>query len=348
LSTPEESNLNAMTSELQHWSTSAVDPSQRFAFYSSTLSEALTPMKISSRNVDATNFFAETTSAALGPINVLHQIGAASQVVRRAAEVERSEEHSYHLLVSLNSSWTIVHRGAVKLGPGDAFLTDSNYGFDLDFLMPYDVIHLRLTKEWTRQWLRSPDVLVGRRISSNSVWSRALLSFITQLSPEFVVNAPLPHSVIADQIGALLALITDEMSGAPPAQTKATVALRDRIEARIVARSAEFSLTALNIATDLNISVRTLHRALSAYGCTFGALLLAARMETATRMLQSPLFKLLTTAEIGRRAGFADASHFSRVFKRRTGRGPNEFRNGKEPEKASEAVDAVSDEVEYE
>lgn len=321
--------MSATSSELQHWSTSLVDPSQRFAFYSSALSEALTPMRVSSRNVDAANFYAETTSAALGPITVLHQLGAASQSIRSAADIERSEEHTYHLLVSLNSSWNITHRGVVQLGPGDAFLSDSSYGFDIDFFMPYDVIHLRLSKEWIRRWLPSPDVLVGRRIPCNSSWSRALVSFITQLSPEFVVNAPLPHAVISDQVGALLALISNEIFGARPAQSKATVALRERIEACITSRSAESPLTAVNVADDLGISVRTLHRTLSAYGCTFGALLLAARIETATRMLQTPLFKLLTTAEIGRRAGFADASHFTRVFKRRVGRTPNEFRLGR-------------------
>ena len=58
------------------------------------------------------------------------------------------------------------------------------------------------------------------------------------------------------------------------------------------------------------MSKRTLHRALAACGETFGAMLIQARVDLAVRMLRSPLFDRVTTAEIGRRAGFSDASHF--------------------------------------
>ena len=66
------------------------------------------------------------------------------------------------------------------------------------------------------------------------------------------------------------------------------------------------------MASSLNVSTRTLHRVLAACGETFGAMLIQARVDLAVRMLQSPLFDRLTTAEIGRRAGFSDASHFVR------------------------------------
>jgi len=43
-------------------------------------------------------------------------------------------------------------------------------------------------------------------------------------------------------------------------------------------------------------------------------------------MLQSPLFDRVTTAEIGRRAGFSDASHFVKVLRSRTGQTPLQMR----------------------
>jgi AraC-like DNA-binding protein len=49
---------------------------------------------------------------------------------------------------------------------------------------------------------------------------------------------------------------------------------------------------------------------------------MAARVELATRMLESPLFRRLTTSEIGRRAGFSDPSHFARVYRPVCGRTP--------------------------
>ena len=42
-----------------------------------------------------------------------------------------------------------------------------------------------------------------------------------------------------------------------------------------------------------------------------------------------PLFDRVTTAEIGRRAGFSDASHFAKVMRVRTGRSPLQIRRSR-------------------
>jgi AraC-like DNA-binding protein len=46
-------------------------------------------------------------------------------------------------------------------------------------------------------------------------------------------------------------------------------------------------------------------------------------------MLRSPLFDRMTTAEVGRRAGFSDASHFVKVLGRRTGQTPMRMRRAR-------------------
>lgn len=91
-------------------------------------------------------------------------------------------------------------------------------------------------------------------------------------------------------------------------------------------RCTEEQLTAAAVATSLGISLRTLHRTFAAANETFGARLIAARVRVAERMLTSPLFNRVTTAEIGRRAGFLSASHFARVVRKYTGRTPLQLR----------------------
>lgn len=78
------------------------------------------------------------------------------------------------------------------------------------------------------------------------------------------------------------------------------------------------------------MSTRTLHRALAACGETFGSMLIEARVDLAVRMLQSTLFDRVTTAEIGRRAGFSDASHFVKVLRRRRGQTPLRMRRARQ------------------
>jgi AraC-like DNA-binding protein len=111
--------------------------------------------------------------------------------------------------------------------------------------------------------------------------------------------------------------------------TPAERSLRDRIHDQIMQRCPEASLQAADVASAINVSKRTLHRALAACGETFGTMLIQSRVDLAARMLRSPLFDRLTTAEIGRRAGFSDASHFTKVMCRRTGQTPLQMRRAR-------------------
>lgn len=104
-------------------------------------------------------------------------------------------------------------------------------------------------------------------------------------------------------------------------------ALRDRIVETIQQTCGELTLTAAAVAAAAKVSIRSLHRSLASEGETFGELLLQARAALATRMLESRLFNRLTIAEIGRRAGFIDPSHFGRVYRRLTGFSPGQVRN---------------------
>jgi len=173
--------------------------------------------------------------------------------------------------------------------------------------------------------VRNPIVL-GEQPLGDSQWGRVLASYLAQLSPEFVVHAPLPQAVLIDQLGALLALTASERSGSRAVSTPAVRSVRDDVYDHIRQRCADTPLQAADIASSLNISTRTLHRALGACGDTFGAMLIQARVDLAVRMLQSPLFDRVTTAEIGRRAGFSDASHFVKALRRRTGQTPLQMR----------------------
>jgi AraC-like DNA-binding protein len=283
-------------------------------------------MRVWARNVETFN--AHILVADLGPIAVLRMSGSSHRVDRGSREIERSGEHSFHLLVNSMSAWTLAHRGHAQLRVGDGVFTDSEVPHQLDFT-EYDVLHLKMSEAWVRRWLPSPGVLTGRPILKDLGWGRALCSFMGQLSPEFMAATPLSPTVIADQIGALLALVSNEMTGSLATPTKPERAMRDRIRECIAQRCMEPSINATEIAQSLNISTRTLHRNLATCSETFGATLMASRIELATRMLQSPLFRRLSTAEIGRRAGFLDASHFSRAFRKRVGRSPSQVRENR-------------------
>jgi len=272
----------------------------------------------------------ELSALQLGPVTFAAERGSAQRCVRARPEIRRTKEHCFNLLLVLSGSWHVTHVARTHFGPGDLIFHDSRYPLEVELPPDHSDFNLQLSEQFVRKWVPNPAWLVGRRISAESHWGRVLSNYVAQLSPEFILQAPLSQSVLIDQVGALLALTATELGGRLASSKPVERSLRDQVDDQIKQRCTETSLQAADIARSLDISTRTLHRVLAACGETFGATLIRARFEVAVRMLQSPLFDRVTTAEIGRRAGFSDASHFSRVVRRQTGQTPLQMRRARQ------------------
>jgi len=77
--------------------------------------------------------------------------------------------------------------------------------------------------------------------------------------------------------------------------------------------------------------VRHLYATLARAGIGLHATIQEQRLEGARRELRDPRLAHLAVATIGARWGFVDPSHFGRLFKRTSGRTPNEWRHHHDP-----------------
>ena len=309
---------------IKRWSTADVPQAKRLDYFAAALSEATFPISID--NADPKSFHAEVSSAHFGTISVCKALGSPHTALRGRAELARTNGHSFNLIMTLRSPWSAEHRGPLQMMPRDVLIIDSQYPLRLGMVGSFVEINVLVSDVWLRQWIPNPNVLAARRIPGQSLWGLALSSYVSELSPDLVAAPPLPLSVMADQVGSLLALTAGGLRGATPANAQATRSLYENIHDCLVQRCTEPQLTAADVAASMNISVRTLHRIFAAANETFGDRLVEARARVAMRMLTSPPFKRLTTGEIGKRAGFLSASHFARVMRNRTGRTPVELR----------------------
>jgi AraC family transcriptional activator of tynA and feaB len=268
-------------------------------------------------------------SGAAAPFEGRHDsklTGTPHRCSRGQKELALSGGRSFALVLLLTGSWNVTHRGQYRLRAGDLWLHDSGYPIDLTVCSSYASANLQLSEAFLSEWLPNPTALLGRPISRKSKWGRVLAGYVAQLSPDFVNQKPLPASVLTDQVGASLALTSMELCGAGCPKFSTSASLRNRIHDLVKLRCQEPLISAGDLTRELHISVRTLHRVLATAGETFGRLLLRAKLDLGLRMLESPLFKRTTVAEIGRRAGFSDASHFTRVVRLRTGQTPVRYR----------------------
>ncbi|GAA2623025.1 hypothetical protein GCM10010307_08050 [Streptomyces vastus] len=94
---------------------------------------------------------------------------------------------------------------------------------------------------------------------------------------------------------------------------------------------ADPDLSAARIAAAHDISVRHLYAVLSRSGISLGDWIRARRLAECRRELAGPNGRLRTIAAIGRRWGFADATHFSKVFKQAYGISPRAWRDQNHP-----------------
>jgi AraC-like DNA-binding protein len=312
------------SSQIVRLSTRDVAPADRLSYASWILGSALAPAAVSTGT--PAEYELDVTALELPSIAIVAQSGSPQRSIRARSEIRRTSQRFFFLALVLGGSWQVAHVTRARLGPGDITFYDSRYPLDCDLLLHWSGVNLQLSEQFVRKWVPNPAVLGWRNICRDSQWGRVLASYVAQLSPEFVVQAPLPQGVLIDQLGALLALTASELSGRRAVSTPVERSVRDHVYDHIRQRCADTSLQAADVASSLNMSKRSLHRALAACGDTFGTMLIQARVDLAVRMLQSPLFDRVTTAEIGRRAGFSDASHFVKVLRSRTGQTPLQMR----------------------
>ena len=97
-----------------------------------------------------------------------------------------------------------------------------------------------------------------------------------------------------------------------------------RVKAKLIDRLPSGTVTEEEIAGNLHMSLRTLQRRLGEQDTTYKRVLEDTRRELAERYIEDAS---LTLNEITYLLGFANASSFSRSFKRWTGVAPSLFRN---------------------
>ncbi|MDM0013734.1 helix-turn-helix domain-containing protein [Variovorax sp. J22P168] len=315
----------ASPAAMRSWTTDAVAPRQRLDYWVDAICEGF--LEMSATRAAEQPFESRLDSVAWGPVSVNRVRGSAQHVYRTRSAIARANAHYLYLLCKADSAWTAAQEDTgARLLPGDLVLVDSRQRYEFHFPRCADTVSLQLHPDWLATWLPDAGSLLGRRIDGQSGWGAALGAFARQLTPEMAVAPPLPCALLVDQLGALLALAAGNAAAPASRGTRSADALRARIVEAVRARHAEPGLTASEVADGLGVSPRTLHRCLAAGASSFAQLLLGARMEVAQRLLSDPRFDRLSIAEIGRRVGLGDPSHFIRLCRTRLGSTPGRLR----------------------
>nr|WP_253955880.1 AraC family transcriptional regulator [Lactiplantibacillus pentosus] len=113
---------------------------------------------------------------------------------------------------------------------------------------------------------------------------------------------------------------------APTSDVAASLTLADNVKSYIESHYSEKGLSLGQVASALFVSDTYLSRQLKqVYGRTFSEYLIAYRIQRAQELLTSPILQYTVTA-IANKVGYEDPHYFSRLFRKKTGLSPIQFR----------------------
>jgi AraC-like DNA-binding protein len=306
---------------LRRWSTDAVDDGRRLDYWVGAICEAFLEMDCTSRQ--AASFHGTLTHLDGAQIAFNQVLASTQDVYRGPRAIARGRSHPFYLITHMRAPWHVRQGGhTLQLRPGDAVLVDSAQCYELHFPQLVACLSIEMPRAWVGRWLAQVDCAAARVAWRDRGWGRALSALCLQLGEEPALAAAYPQALLTDQLGAMLAAAVEPA----PQPVRAHADLLRRAEACIAERLDQPGLIAAEMARALGISERSLHRAFAARSATFAGTLRRLRMQRAAELLAQPRLAQLTVAELGRRCGYSDASHFVREFHKTWGMTPARWR----------------------
>lgn len=307
----------------RRWTTESFDDQSKMSRWTDIVSRHMTEMDVGSERPEA--FQASWRQFGLGPLD-LNFINASPQHIRRTpVMVSRSASPTYELV--------FMKQGAmmVRYKTGDEFIPENDFALlrnaeSYEFICKAASVAFtaHVSDAWVRQWLPSLEAFSELPSAARQAWGRPLAALFGTIDEAGLDDVVLPREVIADQIGALLGLMSATQGRMVGGHT---ASLLKRIRAILAERCHEPDLTPEDLAGDAGISRRHLHGLFAKAGSTFGRELIELRLRRAAGYLQDMRYSFLSVGEIAYRVGFNDSSHFARRFKARYGVSPSLFRS---------------------
>ncbi|TAG02475.1 MAG: helix-turn-helix domain-containing protein [Burkholderiales bacterium] len=310
-------------SNAEVWDTTSVEPKQSVAYWVDAICSAFLDMNAAPRQRD--DFAGRVARTRVGDIGLMQVTSVAQDVRRDAQHIARSDTDSLYLISQLSAPWAVSQgRECYDLRPGDCVLIDSSRPYSFSCPGKIDNLSIELPRPWLARWFARPDVIGPRLIARDSQWGGVLGATMESLR-EHAIQPSQTRIAHETDVSSLLAAVLQ--LAVPEHAEKETKDFRwEKIDAVLNQRFREPGLTASDIAESVGISLATLHRVFATRMQTFADTLRQKRLAAAREMLANPRLDHVQVAEIGRRSGFADASHFSKQFARDAGMSPRRWR----------------------
>lgn len=293
--------------------------------FRSAVNSSFVPLEVST---DAQGPFQAKLSAAGADGVVFTEVDATPQLVERTPDtISSGGSGFYKVSLLLSGTGILIQDGReILMRPGDLSFYDTSRPYSLLFGEKFRNLIMMFPKDRLEFPEILTDSLTAVSLSEQHRLAQIVAPFIAHASPQLPLLPSLARTKLAhtslELINTMLSAILDvETESRNPHQL-----LLRKIYAYINANLGSPDLSPTKIAEAHFISTRQLHVLFSEHDTTVSTLIRKQRLERARADLTDPTMANRTIAAIASRWGFADAAHFSRVFKHSYGLTPSELR----------------------
>jgi AraC-like DNA-binding protein len=312
--------------QMQTWTTQSCAQEQRFSYWREVLCQAFVSLDpvLADRRA-AFDFVGEVGSRPLSMSMQTRVFSRAQLVQRRGEEIRRNPVEFCFANFQLEGSCVVRQDGQETLvSPGDFSIVDSTRPYFLDFRDDWRVLSFRIPREQLVSRLAAPYKSTARRVDGSTGMGLVASRFARSLEQ---VDASMDNTAQDGLSAALNSIIAVALGATLQAQERDRLPVRDAfrlaVETYIRDHLAEPSLGPDMLALRFKVSRRTLYGLFEEAPLSVGGLIRELRLQCSARDLRSTPHPGVLAVAL--RWGFSDASHFSRLFKRRFGACPREF-----------------------
>jgi AraC-like DNA-binding protein len=247
---------------------------------------------------------------------------------RRTREMLSDGKDDFSLMVNLGGPYLVSQeQREIVLGDGEAALVTSAEPCSFTHHAPGGVLALLFPRAPFASLVPDVEDRYLRRIPSDSAALKLLTGYLGMArGQQAIVSRELQPFIVSHVYDLMAVAIGATGDAAESAQNGVRAARLHAIKTDIASNLEQPDLSLGALAVRHRCTPRFVQRLFETEGTTFTEYVLAQRLTRAHRLLIDPRRRYDKVATIAYDAGFGDLSYFNRMFRRRFGAAPSDFR----------------------
>jgi AraC-like DNA-binding protein len=301
-----------------------------FDWWREQICAAFVPLDPVPNNCEAVGrFTGALKSGALGALPMSEVSGREVDVHRTRRTIRDNDPGVVKVGLQLRGRGVVVQQEReATLFPGDFAVYDTSVPYTLHFESEFTMFVVTIPRASLRITSKSLAASTAVTIHAEKDAGPLVSPFLRGLWRGLITGSPtsaLFEDAVIDLISGALDEETSRALGTP------AVAIVSCAMSFIDSHLADQALDTTTVAAAHHISARYLQKLFEAEGLTVAGWIRTRRLQRCRRDLQDPTLTSVGIGTICARHGFADANHFSRLFKQTYGISPRSFRESPSP-----------------